>query len=68
MAKNFTDFVTDRTAIHNAAYADEFEHVSTVENTEKAGRSLARADWRKAIRSGLAKDHTERLNSVFASE
>lgn len=64
----YAEFVKARQDIHNAAYAGEFEAVSTVEATEKAARSLCRADWRKAIRAGLAKDHTDRLNSVFTGE
>lgn len=68
MSKNFNELAVERSVTHNAAYAEELAAVSTVEATEKAARAFARADWRKAIRSGLAKDHAERLASVFTGE
>lgn len=68
MSKNFGELAVELRPVHDAAYAEELADQATIEKTEKSARALARADWRKEIRAGLAKSHTERLNSVFVGE
>ena len=68
MAKKFGELAIEMRPVHDAAYSEELAARATIENTEKDARALARADWRKEVRAGLAKTHTERLNNVYVAE